>query len=120
MRVFKPTYKAKDGKTKRVNKWWVELRDHLSIVRRFPGYAGDRTARTQTEALGNQIQRLVNFKRAGDPPDEKANLWLDQIDRKLRDKLVEFGLVDDRKSYEARPLTEYLPEFQASIKPRKN
>jgi hypothetical protein len=50
----------------------------------------------------------------------RTNGVLDQIDRKLRDKLVEFGLVDDRKSYEARPLTEYLPEFQASIKPRKN
>jgi len=91
----------------------------LGIVRRIPGYAGKKTAKKLTKDMGDAILRLVNFKRARDPIDEQTELWLDQIDRKLRDRLVKIGLIDDRKNKETKPLTDYLPEFQSSIKPRK-
>ncbi len=55
MRVFKKTTTAK--------KWTIELRDHLDIVRRFPGLAD----KDLSESLGRRILDLVNNKASTDP-----------------------------------------------------
>jgi hypothetical protein len=38
MRVFRTSYKDKDGQSHEVKNYYVELRDHIGAVRRFPGY----------------------------------------------------------------------------------
>ncbi len=112
MRIFKPTYKDKNGKTKKVSKWWIELRDHRAKVRRFPAF----TDHSQSEALGNHIQRLVNYRIIGDPPDPTLSIWLEQeAPKKLQDRFVEIGLLDARKAEAGKPLINYLPEFQQAI-----
>jgi hypothetical protein len=48
MRVFRTSYKDKNGQKRIVQKWYVELRDHLETIRRFPAF----TDKAQSEALG--------------------------------------------------------------------
>ncbi|MHC4621270.1 MAG: hypothetical protein ACYTEQ_26270 [Planctomycetota bacterium] len=117
MRVFRATYKDKDGRTKKVQKWWLELRDHLHVVRRFPGF----TDKGQTELLGRQIERLVNYKVAGEQPDPQLTRWLEQMQDKLRERLVRIGLLDCSRAAAGKPLSEHgkrqhCPPRQADIK----
>ena len=90
MRTFKPKYRdKKTGELKPVSRYWFELRDHLHIVRRFPGF----TSRDQTEALGRQVERLVGCRITGEQPTPGLCRWLEGIPSKLRDRLVKIGLL---------------------------
>jgi len=116
MRVFRPTYKDKEGRAKKVKKWWLELRDHLHIVRRFPGF----TDKAQTELLGRQIERLVNYKVAGEQPDAQLSRWLENIPAKLRDRLVGIGLLDCSRAAASKPLSEHLKNFRVALVAKGN
>ena len=93
MRVYRVSYRDKHGKKKQVPKWWIELRDHLQTVRRFPAF----TDKEASEALRKQIERLVNFRVAGESLSPESSRWLEGIPTKLRDRLVEIGLLDAEK-----------------------
>lgn len=111
MRVFKTSYKARDGKTKKARKWYIELRDHLLIVRRVPAF----TDKGQSEALGRQIERLVNYKVAGERPDVQLSRWLEGISKKLRDRIVKISLLDRTRASAGKPLLEHLEDFRESL-----
>ena len=83
-----------------VSKWWIELRDHNEIIRRFAGFP-DKTA---TEALGQQIQRLMSYKVAGLPPDPQMTRWLEQIPPKLQKRFIEVGLLDASRAEASKTL----------------
>lgn len=113
MRVFKPTYKKKGEpkeKAKQSSKWWIEIRDN-NVVRRFVGLTDKR----QTEQLGDQIERLVNCKAAGEQPDAKLTRWLADTSEKLRDKLVDFGILDASKAAGSKSLVIHICDFEKSL-----
>jgi len=107
MRIFRATYRDKDGVTREVKKWWIETRDHLETVRRFAGL----TDRKETEALGHQIERLVNYRVAGDQPDAKLSRWLENIPARMRRRFAEIGLLDPERASGGKPLVEHLDDF---------
>jgi len=111
MRLFKPTYKDKKGKTKKVSKWWIELRDHNEIVRRFAGFP-DKVA---TEEIGRNIQRLISFRAANLPPDAQLVLWLEQAPEKLRKRFAEIGLLRADMVAASKPLSEHISDFERAM-----
>jgi integrase len=111
MRVFRTSYKDKDGIKRTAQKWYIELRDHLAIVRRLPAF----TDKGQSEALGRQIQKLINFKVAGETPDAQLSKWLEQIPTKLKNHFVRIGLLDAQRAAGGKPLTEHLKDFEQSL-----
>ncbi len=112
MRVFRTTYKDKNGVKQTAQKWYIELRDHLDIIRRFPAF----TDREQSAALGRQIERLVRFRVSNDPLDPAMCRWLEQIPNKLRRHFVRIGLLDAQRAAGGKPLTEHLADFEAVLK----
>ncbi len=111
MRVFKTTYKARDGRTKQARKWYVEVRDHLSTIRRFPAF----TDKAQSEALGRQIERLVAFRIAGEQLDPLACRWLEQVPELLRDKFVSIGLLESTRAAAGKPLLVHIADFRQAL-----
>lgn len=101
MRIFKPTK----------SKYWIELRDHLGKVRRFAGL----TDKKQTELLGQQIQRLINSKVAGEQPDAHLTKWLEGVPPRLRKHFVRIGVLDIKRATASKLLTEHLAEFRATL-----
>ncbi|NQT03278.1 MAG: tyrosine-type recombinase/integrase [Planctomycetes bacterium] len=114
MRTYKPKFKDKRGKWKEVGKWWIELRDHNEIVRRFAGFP-DKAA---TEALGQQIQKLISYKVAGLSPDPQMTRWLEQIPSKFQKRFIEVGLLDASRAEASKPLSEHISDFVATIQSR--
>ncbi len=112
MRVFKPKYRDKrTGKSKPVSKWWIELRDHLQVIRRFSGC----TDKKATEALGKQIERLVSCKIAGQQPGPELSRWLEGISEKLTDRLVKVGLLDTTRAAAGKSLKNHSEDFEQSL-----
>lgn len=111
MRLFKPKFKNKKGQQKEVKKWWIELRDHNGINRRFAGL----TDKAATEEIGRNIQRLISFRSAYLPPDAQLVCWLENISVKVRSKIVEFGLLDESGLAATKSLEEHLVDFEESL-----
>ncbi|MHC4143237.1 MAG: tyrosine-type recombinase/integrase [Planctomycetota bacterium] len=110
MSVFKPKYKDKrTGKSKSVSRWWVEVRDHQEIVRRFPAF----TDKTQSKVVEAKIKQLVACKQNGVSPETEPTLvdWLNGIPEKLQEKLTQVGLLDGSRAATNKPLSELIAEF---------
>jgi len=116
MRVFRTSYKDKTGQKRQAAKWYVELRDHLQIVRRFPAFTDKR----QSEALGRQIEKLVNFKIAGQQPDTELSKWLENIPGRLRNQLVRIGLLDMERAAAGKLLAEHVEDFRQALLAKGN
>ncbi|MFA6242031.1 MAG: tyrosine-type recombinase/integrase [Candidatus Hydrogenedentales bacterium] len=112
MRLFKPTYRDKHtGDLKAVAKWWIETRDHLQIVRRFPAFKD----KGQSRMLGEQIERLIVCRITGQQPDRELARWLEHVPPKLAEHFVEIGILDMHRAGAGRPLSEHLEDFKQSL-----
>jgi len=89
----------------------VELRDHQGIIRRFSAF----TDKGQSEALGRQIQRLVNTKVAGEQPEAQLSHWLEGIPAKLRDKLVSIGVLDGSRAAAGKAIAKHIDDFEQAL-----
>jgi integrase len=112
MRIWKPIYRGRDGKTKTLGKWWIELRDQHHVVRRFPAFKD----KTQSRLLGDQLERLVASRIAGQPPSPELTRWLEHVPAKLRDRLVEVGLLDGARAAGGKPIMAHLDDFSQSLR----
>ena len=111
MRIFRTSYKSKDGQTRQARKWYVEVRDHHQVVRRFAAL----TDRTQSQLLGRQIERLINFKVAGEQPDRQLSNWLEHIPERLRRRLVCIGLLDPMWTTAGKLLKDRVEDYKKSL-----
>jgi len=111
MRVFRTSYTARDGRAKQAAKWYVEVRDHLSAVRRFPAF----TDKGQSETLGRQIERLIRYRACGDQPDVQLSRWLEQIPGPLLNKLVSIGILDPRRAAASKTLARHIDDFRQCL-----
>ena len=111
MRVFRTSYRDRAGQTKRVKKWYIETRDHLGIIRRFPAF----TDKAESIKLGEKIEKLAVCKQINESPGRELAVWLEQIPVKLRQKLVEIGLIDTYRAAAGKPLIKHIEEFKQSL-----
>ena len=68
MRVFRATYKDRNGKQKQAAKWYVEFRDHFEKVRRILGDLGLAEQSRYIERATMASQRILPLD-AVDPSD---------------------------------------------------
>ncbi len=104
MRVFQSTYKDRNGRTRKTKTWYVEFTDHRETRRRASGLSDKR----QTEALGRNIEKLVNVKVSGDMPDQSLTRWIEAMPPKLRAYLGRIGLLDAGRVAALHTLAEHL------------
>jgi len=116
MRTFKPTYRNAQGRQKKVRRWWVELRDHNRIVRRFPAYSDRR----QSEFLGRNIETLVALRANQTLPSGDVARWLEGISPKLREKLTSADIIDKRRAAAGKKLLDHLGDFEQSLLAKGN
>jgi len=111
MRTYKPKYRDKKGKWKEVKKYWVEVKIHNETTKRFAGCTDEEA----TKEIGRNIERLASFRVANLPPDAQLVRWLEQIPTKLRNRLVEVGLLDASRFAATKPLLEHVADFVQSL-----
>ncbi|MHC4148639.1 MAG: tyrosine-type recombinase/integrase [Planctomycetota bacterium] len=107
MRVYKATYEDKDGQIRKTAKWYLDFSDHNQLRHKIPAFADKRLS----EALGRNIEALVNCKIAGLEPDVKLNQWIEALPDSLLKKFVSWGLIDGQRAEITKPLTEHISDY---------
>ncbi len=111
MRSFKKSYRTKQGK-KEARKWTIEVVDHIEVPRRFQGFV-DKSA---SEALGRQIEKLVRYKQARMLPDPETLRWIEDMPPKLKERLIDLGLLERQSGEVGKPLSEHIDAFRQKLK----
>ena len=92
MRLFKPSYKDRQGKACKTQAWYVELRI-AGKRRRVPGYS-DKGA---TAAFGRKLERLAELRGSGGGIDAELSRWIDELQPEHQVRLADLGLVDSKR-----------------------
>ena len=111
MRIFKATYKDRNGKSRESVKWYGEFRDHIQIIRRIP-LLTDKTASAET---GRKIERLVALKASGDSPDRDLSYWIAEAPPHVKARLVDWGIVDITRVGLTKSLAAHLLDYKTDI-----
>jgi len=109
MRIYKPKYKYK-GKTKKCQHWYIGFTDNQQIWRRLPAFTNKRA----TEKAAEKIEELLSSCGILSPDLQR---WIEQLPAKMRDKFIEFGLIDSQRlsNHLGKPLTDHLIDFHKGL-----
>ena len=117
MRVFKTTYKDRQGRTREAAAWYVEFRDHLETVRRLPAFA----SKAASEEFGRNLVKLVEYHRAtGGQTDPALSRWLADLPQRTRVKLADIGLLSPERAAVRKPLDDHLDDWVRSLRAKGN
>ncbi len=110
MKIFQPKYQAQNGKTKKVQTWYIGFTDNARIRRRLPCY-GSKTA---TERAARLLSDLLG---ATGPLAGDVARWLEEIPAAMRNRLVEWGVIDSRKwsANLGKRLSEHLCDYAEAL-----
>lgn len=116
LRVFRTSYRGRDGNRRYTDHWYVELSDHQRTTRRLPAF----TNRAASEELARKLRKLVMWKMAGELPDAGVTQWLATMPDAVREKLAEWGLLDGRRVAAGKPLAEHLGDWRVALTAKGN
>jgi len=116
VKTYKPTYQDKrTGKKKKCSHYYLTFVDNRQIRRRLPAYS-DKAA---TDNLGIRIQQLLDSNGV---LDRDLLGWFTGLVPKVRDKLLDFSLVDNRRimKHIDKTLKEHLKDFGGALLAKGN
>ena len=115
MKLYKPTYKDKSGKTKKCNHYYLTFTDNRQKRRRLPAFSNERA----TRKAADKIEELMS---SGGVLSSDLQRWIEQIPAKMRNSLVKFGLIDNRRisNHLGKPLAKHLDDFHNGLLAKGN
>ena len=116
MKVYKATYTDRNGKSRKSAKWYIHIADHNQLRHKVAAFKDKRLS----EALGRNIESLVNCRIAGLEPDVKLNQWVETLPEKLLTKFVSWGLIDGQRAGVTKPLAEHINDYIKTIEAKGN
>lgn len=112
MRLYKPKYKDRNGKTKQVEKWWIEFRDPNGIVQRWGLSTTDQDV---AEITKSQINSLNEWAKKGLSVSDDLVKWVRRQGSKLREKIYDAGLLPAGQTNLTKPLLEHLEDYRSAL-----
>jgi len=116
MRIFKASYRDRNGRKRKSKKYYVDFTDHLRIRHRISAF----TDWKNSETLGEKIEKLVVCKLNTEPPDRELSEWISQIPQRLRTQLARMGLLDKKRMAAGQALKKHLSDFEQSLRAKGN
>ena len=117
-RLCKGTYNDRQGKKRQGTKWVIEFRDHTDRPRprRLTAFTDQRAS----HELGKTLVRLVALRAAGEGPDRELTERLELMPKRIREKLVEWGLLDSHRLTGSKSLSDHLDDWKAALLAKGN
>ncbi len=108
MRISKLKYKDKrTGKIKMCRCWHIGFVDNQQIRRRLSAF----TNKAESKYAGDRITDILALNANGRELSPEIQCWLGNIPEKMRDKLVEFGLIKGSQNLR-KTLAEHIEGFR--------
>ena len=111
MRIYKDTYKAKDGETKKTKRWYIDFTDHLSRRHKLAGF----TDKKVTWDLAGRIESLISYRVSGQGLPPELHRWLDDVPDAMKQKFAKWSFVDAQRIEGNKLLTVHLDDWKKSI-----
>ncbi len=111
MRIYKPTFKDRQGVTKKSAKFYCEIRTADGRVLRLPGFENQRL----TEALGRNVQKLIDCVANHELPTGDLALWVEAIPNHTAEILSRWGLLSGRRLAAGKALADHLADWKAAM-----
>ncbi len=115
MRLYRATFKDRDGKTRKAPCWYVEVRDANGRTRRVRGF----TDKGATHEFGTKLRRLAANGEVQGVTDPGLTAWVEHLPADTRARLARLGFLDSRRAARSRPISELLEEFKATLRTRE-
>lgn len=112
MRVFKDTYRDKNGKRRKSPKWSVDFRDHLEVRHKISAFKDKR----HSEAFGRNIEEMVNCRKSSLAFDDRLNQWLNDLPDGTLKKFVSWGLIDGQRAEVTKTLSMHIEDYIETLK----
>ena len=107
MRIYKPTYRGRDGQVRESAKFYCELRTADGRVLRLPGFTNQR----MTESLGRNVERLIECRASGDTLPQDTTRWIETLPIQTTKVLGRWGLLQGHTLAAGKALTEHLTDW---------
>ena len=111
MRIYKDTYKAKDGEMKKTKRWYLDFFDHLNRRHKLAGF----TDKKITRDLAGRIESLISYRVSGQSLPPELHRWLDDVPDAMKQKFAKWSLVDAQRIEGHKLLTVHLDDWKKSI-----
>jgi integrase len=105
--MFMELFRGEGRKT-----WQLRFTDNTGTRRQLSTRSQERsTALT----IAHKIERLVEAKRRGDTLTADLSQWIAASHKDVRDKLQDWGIVDNRDAVQSVPLSQWLDQWKAHL-----
>lgn len=119
-RVFIPTYTdRKTHKKRKSSNYHVEFEDHQGISRRVVGFPVT-TGEQRSNGLKTKLEKLVACRVTKDPLPADVREFVDDLKPKLRDKLIEWNIIDAPSVVRNKPISFHLIGYIHHMKAKGN
>ncbi len=108
MRVFRPTYKGPDGKTRTCSRYRCEFTDNADYRRRLTLFS---TKRESEEAA----QKIDEIMARGGKLDRELLAWLERKPKRLREAMAAFGILSESQGAAGRGLKDHVDDWHESL-----
>ncbi len=116
MRIFKPTYRDRQGRRREASRYYAEVTLHDRRVARIAGFVSQRA----TEELGRRIEEIVALKSVSAPMTASLRQWVDGLPADIRDRLAEVGILDAATTAMSKPLAVHLDDYAAHLRAKED
>jgi integrase len=115
MKIYKPTYKDKEGETRECRRWYLTFTDNRQIRRRLPAFSNKRA----TEKAAEKIEELLSSGGILSPDLQK---WIENLRESTREKLIKLGLIDSQRmlNHLGKSLAQHLDDFRGALLAKGN
>jgi len=104
-------YKTDNGKMRiYTNKWHIEFRDHLDCKQRIVAFTNE----SQSRLLASKIEDLLSYQGQSLPTGLAR--FIDKLPERIKNKLIDFGMLEGKRTVAGRTLDELVDEFEQSMK----
>ena len=116
MRIYKPTYRGRDGQVCEAAKFYCELRTADGRVLRLPGFENQRL----TESLGRNVQRLIDCRASGETLPQDTAKWIETLPHQTTEVLTRWGLLQGHTLAAGTLLRQHIADWKAALMARGN
>ena len=124
-RVFRPTYRTRDGQRRTASRWYIEFDDVNGVLHRLAAF----TDRRATEEFARKVERLVELRTAGELPNGELRAWLENLPEAWRRRLAGVAtgsrgepvhVLDARLVTAGKPLEEHVIDYARALADKGN
>lgn len=112
MRIFKKTYRDRQGQKTEASKYTVEVRGLNNLPLQLTGF----TDKGLSEILGRRIEALIKHKTLNEPLPLELCKYIESAPQEIIEKLLSAGIIDQKQTQVGKPVKELVDDYIESRK----